>query len=238
MFFVFQLIGDPSQPGASLFRANIQKVVTILEQAEDIPIASKGLNILRTLAPLYSSDFSLLTKGEKDKQKADVMAVVRTLAFPYHDSKPRRPFSETSSVVSSLKSPSYSASSESPATGFMQIQTPVSSMRDSVSDPQHARSLSGYTDTTSHRPDDISRLVSTPGLTSPDYSNLVPLAQSNPELRPTTALTYSGPQEQQTNSQTSGNGGIQVQDLVWGASLGFGAGEWSSFLEMMQPSLN
>ncbi|KAL4082053.1 fungal-specific transcription factor domain-containing protein [Scleroderma yunnanense] len=86
MFFSFQLVANPEQPGASLFRANIQKAVSTLELSRGTPVADKALDILHALAPLYSQDFANVDETEREQQKSRVLSLVKTLAFPYHDS--------------------------------------------------------------------------------------------------------------------------------------------------------
>lgn len=110
MFFSFQLISNPDQPGASLFRANIQKALTTLELSRGMPVADNALNVLRELAPLYSPDFANEDEQERERMKSRVLSLVKTLAFPYHDS-PKYP------RVNAVDSPNAPASVSSPATG-------------------------------------------------------------------------------------------------------------------------
>lgn len=87
MFFSFQLIANPEQPGANLFRANIRRVIDILAMSSGVPIADKATDILTALAPLY--DPSLVGKSspqESERMKQKVLSLVKTLAIPYHDS--------------------------------------------------------------------------------------------------------------------------------------------------------
>lgn len=110
MFFSFQLISNPDQPGASLFRANIQKALTTLELSRGTPVADKALDILRALAPLYSQDFANEDDQERERLKGRVLGLVKTLAFPYHDS-PKYP------RVNAVDSPNAPGYVSSPATG-------------------------------------------------------------------------------------------------------------------------
>ncbi|KAI6035557.1 fungal-specific transcription factor domain-containing protein [Pisolithus orientalis] len=112
MFFSFQLVANPEQPGASLFRANIQKALTTLELSRGAPVADKALDILHALAPLYSPDFATEDEGEREQKKLRVLGLVKTLAFPYHDS-PKYP------RTNSLDSPNAmgSGNGSSPGTG-------------------------------------------------------------------------------------------------------------------------
>ncbi|KAG6331659.1 hypothetical protein ID866_7430 [Astraeus odoratus] len=86
MFFSFQLVANPDQPGASLFRLNIQKALSTLELSRGTPVADKALDILHALAPLYSQDFVNEDETERERKKSRVLSLVKTLAFPYHDS--------------------------------------------------------------------------------------------------------------------------------------------------------
>lgn len=85
MFFSFQLITKPDQPAASLFRENIRKSLASLEQSRWMPVADKALTILQALAPLYSDELLELARDERERKKAQVLSLVRTLAFPYQD---------------------------------------------------------------------------------------------------------------------------------------------------------
>lgn len=86
MFFSFQLIANPDQPGANLFRANIRRVIEILGMSRGIAIADKATNMLTALAPLYEPLPPGETPAEREKKKKQVLTVVKGLAFPYHDS--------------------------------------------------------------------------------------------------------------------------------------------------------
>ncbi|KAI0751252.1 hypothetical protein C8Q80DRAFT_561406 [Daedaleopsis nitida] len=85
MFFSFQLIMKPDQPAASLFRENIRKSIASLEQSRWMPVADKALTILQALAPLYSDELLETSREERERKKAQVLSLVRTLAFPYQD---------------------------------------------------------------------------------------------------------------------------------------------------------
>lgn len=90
MFFSFQLIANPDQPGANLFRSSIRKAVATLEQARGSAVADKALLILQTLEPLYSVELSQGTEAVRKAKRAQILSTVRRLAFPYHDSKKPR----------------------------------------------------------------------------------------------------------------------------------------------------
>ena len=112
MFFSFQLIANPDQPGASLFRANIQKALSTLNLSRGTPVADKALDILHALAPLYSQDFANEDDAERERQKGRVLSLVKTLAFPYHDS-PKYPRAHAVDSPNAMGS----GNSSSPGTG-------------------------------------------------------------------------------------------------------------------------
>ena len=85
MFFSFQLITKADQAAASLFRENIRKAIASLEQSRWMPVADKALTILQALAPLYSDELLGLSREDGERKKAQVLSLVRTLAFPYQD---------------------------------------------------------------------------------------------------------------------------------------------------------
>lgn len=186
-------------------------------------LANKALDILKTLAPLYSSDFPLLSTEAKENQKASILAVVRTLAFPLHDSKFHRP--SIGSPMSTQKSQEHSAHSGSPVIGSMQVQTPVSSIRDSLLDNHQPSSLDNYARSSSYTADDFSQSMFVTTSSSQDQPSM-------PHPAPPFTSPYNAFPEQQILPGTNfGND----EEMMWGASLGFGSGEWASFLDIMQP---
>ena len=86
MFFSFQLIANPEQPGANLFRSNIARVLDILSLSKGVPVADRAMNILTALAPLYDVSYGSKSAPEREKTKHQVLSLVKTLAFPYQDS--------------------------------------------------------------------------------------------------------------------------------------------------------
>ncbi|THG93243.1 hypothetical protein EW145_g8424, partial [Phellinidium pouzarii] len=111
MFFSLQLIADPNQPGASLFRTNIRRVLDILGMSRGVHIADKASDMLLALRPLYDADVDV--DGEeagvdREHTKEQVIALVKSLAFPYHDS------SASSGVRSHHESPRSNGGAVSP----------------------------------------------------------------------------------------------------------------------------
>ncbi|KAG1773830.1 hypothetical protein EDD22DRAFT_984110 [Suillus occidentalis] len=85
MFFSFQLISNPNQPGAGLFRANIKKALGTLDLSRGQAVADRALDILGALQPLYEIGFADMEASEREGVKGRVLGLVKTLAFPYHD---------------------------------------------------------------------------------------------------------------------------------------------------------
>jgi hypothetical protein len=90
MFFSFQLIATPSSPHARRFRNNIAQILDALQATPpSIPggrVAANAAKIMDALAPLWDNDFVHMPPGpNKERFRLQVLAEVRTLAFPYHD---------------------------------------------------------------------------------------------------------------------------------------------------------
>jgi hypothetical protein len=221
LFFCFELIGDPGQPEANLFRANVQKTIEILGQSRETAVADKAFKILDALSPLYSPDFATESTEEREAKKVSVLSVVRSLAFPYHDSpKYPRPSAESSSTRGSLNSPTYSMASVSPP-GFDSKQPllpPISSIRNTIPTEQ----LSSF-------PPYAQTLPLPPNRLHSQDQNMPPPSHSNIQSLPLYPL-YNSIQQGQEDTQSS----FVNADMMWGASVGFGPGEWSSFLDAMQ----
>ena len=83
MFFTFQLVRNPDIPEASKFRQHLRIVFSLLEHSGSMPVAEKSLQVLHTLAPLYSGEFFALDERSRAEHKANILSVVRNLDFPY-----------------------------------------------------------------------------------------------------------------------------------------------------------
>jgi len=238
MFFSFQLIANPDQPGAGLFRASIRKAITTLEQAKGIVVADKALLILQALCPLYSPDFPLESPESREKKRAQVLGIVRKLAFPYHDSHDPRRFVDSPSHRGTMTSPANS-NSVSPPMGSLPTLPPNpyseshngvhsnNSIRHAATalypqqhiqqQQQHPSHPMAHTHPQSiHSPQD--QVVSphqhqnmTP---TPNYSSAYPISPQQPQY-PDHRYAYNHP----------------VDDNIWGAAVGFGQVEWSQFLD-------
>lgn len=131
MFFAFQLVANPDQPGANLFRANIRKAMTTIEQSRGAAVSDRAYDILNALSPLCSNEFVALPPEMREKQQAQILSVVRKLAFPYYDSRDQRRYGESPLSRHNASSPSNSHSLSPPLNGmilnqFEPMPTPVS----------------------------------------------------------------------------------------------------------------
>lgn len=97
MFFSFQLLANPDQPGATLFKESIRKAIHTLEQYRGSDVADKGYEILHVLSPLYSNNYDNNPEA-REQAKSHALRTVRKLEFPYQDSQiTRRRRGETDS---------------------------------------------------------------------------------------------------------------------------------------------
>ncbi|KAJ7047779.1 fungal-specific transcription factor domain-containing protein [Mycena alexandri] len=231
MFFSFQLIANPDQPGANLFRSSIRKAMQTLEQSRGNAVADKGYDILQSLAPLYSAEFPVQTAETREKEKAKILGVVRKLAFPYHDSHDPRRAGESPSARGAASSPSNSNSvsppmnmahalphydgmhqnlssvrTNAPAPNSMYPQSPDRPHMSSPTVMSHPHSLSGMPGS------------SPSGGYNPPYQLQPPPAQYGGD--PTRYGQYPHPVD---------------EEAVWGAAIGFGHGEWTQFLDVLRP---
>ena len=83
MFFTFQLIRNPDSPEAPKFRQHLHIVFSLLEHSGSMPVAEKSLQVLHTLAPLYSEAFFAMDERSRAEHKANILSAVRNLEFPY-----------------------------------------------------------------------------------------------------------------------------------------------------------
>ncbi|KAI0299005.1 fungal-specific transcription factor domain-containing protein [Multifurca ochricompacta] len=120
IFFCFQIINNPEQAGARLFRVNVIRAVTTLESCRGMPVAEKALDILRALGPLYTEAFLSDSPDTRENKKQVVLPAVRRLQFPYHDS-PNVPIGISEVAANGTPSPAQSsANTESPRPGATQ----------------------------------------------------------------------------------------------------------------------
>ncbi|KAJ3549525.1 hypothetical protein NMY22_g841 [Coprinellus aureogranulatus] len=241
MFFSFQLIANPEQPGAGLFRQSIRKAIQTLEQSRGTPLSDKAYAILSALTPLYTQDFSAMTPEERDKLRAQKLGVVKKLAFPYHDSQDHRRYADSPSARGTIGSPANSSSLSPPAQmvstlpqQYDSIQAHnVSSMRTAVnnmySSHQHQQQSVGSSHiSVSESPQPHSQMVPHP--------QSMASASAYSTQSPYTSLPHNG---QIYNDQSRYMPYVHAVDeaTMWGAAVGFGQGEWSQFLDGFKPEV-
>jgi hypothetical protein len=248
MFFSFQLITNPDQPGAGLFRANIAKAITTLQQSRGSPLTDKCFDILQALAPLYSVEFPLQDVESRAKKRAMVLSTVRKLAFPYHDSHHPRNVPESPSVRGNVSSPANS-NSVSPPIGMMaglplsqhhplhyevsaQLHNhpPTSSMRT----PTQLPTCNPYPPTHSQH-----TLPRSPHAHPHPSGDVIP--HSSLPAGPNASTSYQpyhlGQQPQPPlyhDNPRHPHPNFMDDSGMWGASVGFEQGEWAQFLLVMQ----
>jgi len=235
MFFSFQLIANPDQAGAALFRESIRKAITTLEQSRGIAVADKAYDILSALAPLYSPDFPLATQDIRDKKRAQVLGTVRKLAFPYHDSHDPRRFSDSPSGRGAMSSPANSSSVSPP----MPMMSTL---------PQHYDSLQSQTLSSMHTPTASNIYGSSPHIqqqnmptvTQPHVQNLTHSPQqSQGVVSMGGAPNYQYQPMQNMYDPARYSSFVQpVEESIWGAAIGFGQGEWTQFLDGLRPEMS
>ncbi|KAJ7265850.1 fungal-specific transcription factor domain-containing protein [Mycena haematopus] len=229
MFFSFQLIANPDQPGANLFRASVRKAMMTLEQSRGVAVADKGYDILQALAPLYAVEFPMQSADVREKEKARILGVVRKLAFPYHDSHdPRRP-GESPGARGAASSPSNSNSVSPPG---MPHALPYPEGMHNLSSVRTAQPLysTQSPDGQMRSPQQISPTV----ISHPHAHGLghLPATSSgyNQSYPPPPQQSYSGDATRYTQYPHPVD-----EEAVWGSAIGFGASEWNQFLDVLRP---
>lgn len=229
MFFSFQLVFNPEQPGAGLFRSSIRKAISTLELTRGMTVSDKALDILTALSPLCSQEFPQLSLEEREKKRAGVLSTVRKLAFPYQNSNDPRRFVD--SPRGSAGSPANSNSLSPPLT---MISAPSYDLQ------SHAMS-SVRTPTMYQATPPALQHVQHPG-TSHSPQQLPPSITSSLVESPTNYVTppYSQPQSTHGFNENQGKFSNQfmfpVDDAsMWGAAIGFEHSEWTQFLDNLRP---
>lgn len=244
MFFSLQLVADPHQPGASLFRANIKRVLELLDMSRGVAIADKASNMLRAMRPLYDSDFDTDDETERRRLKGNVIALVKSLAFPYHDSFAshgcRSHHADSPRSIGAVMSPT-TVRTHGLSSGASNASSPGGVPAPMVS-PSLPRSHTGITPAPPYSRNgthtqlaDI--LAPTDANTKPaDYSNY-PSHNANGSaaatngLRPTPTFPLPASAGGAFSSHAQqGPDGVSM----WGASVGFGQGEWTRFLDVLE----
>ncbi|OCH85149.1 hypothetical protein OBBRIDRAFT_798467 [Obba rivulosa] len=256
MFFSFQLITHPDQPAASLFRENIRKAMASLEQSRWMSVADKALTILQAVAPLYSDELLEDPPEGCERNKAQVLSLVKTLAFPYQnspysrsaDSPGYRRLQESASLptMPARMPPEVSA----PQDPQMQSQMPVSSVR--WQPPPSERSAVSYGhQQPPHPPPPPPQHHPHPAHSQSQaihqLSQVSPTAPSPTSPNPLMTMAYYASQQAATmqqplpqhahyfsDGQTPAYMHPADESSMWGASIGFGLGEWTQFLDVIQ----
>ena len=250
MFFSFQLISHPDQPAAKLFRENVRKALLCLEQSRWMPIADKALTILEALKPLYSDEFLSEPPEERERRKAQVLKLVKTLAFPYQDT-PYTRSGETPESGSSEDSPATMLSVTPSQTGLYDVrppnpstvshtQLPVSSMQWTPISPETNIPRPYPHGTNQPPPGVVPNNPMAPSMTGPlppSTSALSNAVHVGPYSDP--MYQIPGPSGHQAGIDNLNQFGTQFlhpadQGSMWGASIGFGMGEWQQFITAMQ----
>ncbi|KAG6919321.1 hypothetical protein DXG01_007454 [Tephrocybe rancida] len=221
MFFSFQLISNPDQPGAVMFRASIRKAINTLEQSRGNAVADKAFDILNSLTPLYATDFHMLNPDAREKQRQTVLGTVRKLAFPYHDSHDPRRYSDSPSTRG-VGSPANSSSVSPPMTNMSAL--PQSQQYESMHSMSSMRAAGGYSQQQGQHMQSPTQLQMSPTVLSHPSSSAsgyqYPITPAQPVYADTTRYSqYVHPPD----------------DTMWGAAVGFGQGEWTQFLETFRP---
>ncbi|KAG5654658.1 hypothetical protein H0H81_009906 [Sphagnurus paluster] len=219
MFFSFQLISNPDQPGAVMFRASIRKAIATLEQSRGNAVADKGFDILNSLTPLYTPEFHAATPEAREKQRQQVLGTVRKLAFPYHDSHDPRRFADSPSTRG-VGSPASSTSVSPPMSNMSALQPQYESM--------HLMSSmrgTGYT----------SQPQGSHVLQSPSQIQMSPTVLSHPASSTGYQYPMAPPQQVYNDSRAYTQYVHPAEDTMWGAAVGFGQGEWTQFLDTFRP---
>lgn len=257
MFFSFQLIANPDQPGANLFRANIRRVLEILRISSGVAIADKAMDMLTALAPLYEHVLPGEATEQRDLKKKQVLVRVKGLAFPYHDS-PAYPRSHVDSPSRGMDSPLHSSSVTPPnttqgippmtqpgaASPTTQLHLPNNSLNTTMgsrSSPTHAHTPP-YVQPTPHAQQsvrsDTPHNAPTLHYTSSSVSHAPQFGSGNavphyvPQLQQPRPPHHPYPVQAPEYGEAAYMQG--ANDSMWGASVGFGQGEWVRFLDVME----
>lgn len=277
MFFSFQLITNPDVPEKDAFREQVRKAMALLERARYLPVAEKALTILQALQPLYSEELVVQSAEQRAQKKADVLKVVKTLAFPYQDPPVVQPEVHRSGYASQLagalqplprmegwvsKSQQQQQRQSAAMQGYAQPAMPARPMQAQM--PMQAGPSTADTVPYAHAQAMQGPVAGGMGSMHPP-SQMPAQAQAYAQMNmggyalPNGAVQSMMPQQQQQQQQrgpqqrpgsayttaaaaadVQGGAGQMAQYMppadessMWGASVGFGMGEWASFLDVV-----
>ena len=291
MFFAFQLIANPDQPGANLFRSNIRRVVDILNMSRGVTIADKALHMLSVLAPLFETPGPEESKETREAKKKQVLSVVKGLAFPYHDSpaypnthfdSPARRESVNSPLNSSSVSPPTAASiippmppGSAPPPGsqlhlpnIMSAGTPneAAPRPSPTQGPPYAQASPRVVQQQQQQHSIQGPSAGPNASVHPNAAHVAAAGGGTPHHSPAGAYPPTHPEPHFGDDGTGGGGSGYIpqlshprppphqpypvhvpeygetayvqgaNDSMWGASVGFGQGEWVRFLDVMNRS--
>ena len=248
MFFTFQLIRNPRISDAPKFRQHLLTVYSLLENSGSMPVAEKSLQVLHTLAPLYSEEFFAMDERVRAERKANILSIVRNLEFPYQS-----PPSGNKPSESPLNNPmaySYSGSDRSGHTGSPVGQIKVESMlgpgpgNPNGSGQQYNRTPPNQLNAPSMLPPSSTIIVPPPvvptNLQPMSVTYTQPYAQydhnaAGPSMQPDVNVPYYMQQYEylygdSTVSRQPSTGWTPAVD-TWGGGSGFPQNEWYSLFD-------
>lgn len=253
MFFSFQLIANPDQPGANLFRANIRRVLDILSMSRGVALADKATDMLAALAPLYEPSPPGETPAERENKKKQVLSRVKNLAFPYHDS-PAYPRSHIDSPVphaaGTVATPPSAVFNTAQLNGHAQFHHPLNEQLSPVTarpSPSHISTVPPYVQhgqppmhngiaqlsphdspppppSIHHQQSQVLSQHQLAGVPQPNYP---PHPQSQRQY------TTQPPEYNDATGQFVYSQGSDEQSM-WGASIGFNQNEWNLFVRRLE----
>jgi len=236
MFFSFQLIACPDQPGAGLFRSSIRKAMSTLEQCRGSAVADKAFTILQTLAPLYSPDFPNESPEVREKTRTRIFSDIRKLALPYYDSR---------SMKRNNDSPN-GRTAESPV-GSTSVSPPLEA--GGIGLPPHYDHTQSQSHSTVRSPTTMypqgqpTNGHMAPLSESPQGGHtIIPAIISHPSSLAVVDATYSqpypmAPQPVYDARYNQYNMHPVDETAIWGAAVGLGHGEWTQILDGLRPEL-
>lgn len=245
MFFSFQLIANPEQPGAGLFRQSIRKAMSTLEQSRGQPVSDKAYAILSNLTPLYSPDFPQMSPEERDKLRGQKLGVVKRLAFPYHDSHDPRRYGDSPSARGTVGSPANSNSLSPPAQIMTTLPQPYESLQSSHNISSIRTAVNHMYPHQHQQQQNVNSSSHLPSVTESPQPH--PQMVTHPQSLAGVSTSYSAPVSYSAVNQTQMYEnpasryvpyGHQVDEGIWGAAIGFGQGEWSQFLDGYKPEVS
>ena len=240
MFFSFQLIASPDQPGAGLFRASIRKALSTLQQCRGSAVADKASNILQALSPLYTVGLLQEDNDSREKSKAQIFSHIRKLAFPYYDSRSGKRNPDPISIRGIVDSPANSSSVSPPldCNGLPPQQNYDASQLHNVSALRSPMVVYPPGHQAGHMPEVDLSLSQNPQntmITGVMPHQSAPFSVIDPAYQ---TQAYGMPVQPVYDARGFNTYHTHTADetAMWGAAMGFGHGEWSQLMEGFRPS--